>query len=50
MANSVAPDEVTHYELPHLDLLYFFSYKVEFFFLTIDPKNLDPSYWTDLDL
>ena len=29
---------------------YFFSYKTEIFFLQNNPKDLDPSYKTDLDL
>ena len=30
-------------------LLYFFSYKTEFFSFHNNPKNLDPSYKMDLD-
>ena len=33
-----------------LPLLYFFNYKAEFFSFENNPKNLDPSYKTDLDL
>ena len=29
---------------------YFFGYKTEFFFFQNKPKDLDPSYKTDLDL
>ena len=29
---------------------YFFGYKTEFFSFQYNPKNLDPSYKTDLDL
>ena len=29
---------------------YFFSYKTEFYSFLNSPKNLDPSYKTDLDL
>ena len=29
---------------------YFFGYKTEFFFILNNPKNLDLSYKTDLDL
>ena len=29
---------------------YFFSYKTEFFSFQNDPKDVDPSYKTDLDL
>ena len=29
---------------------YFFGYKTDFFFLQNNPKDLDPSYKTDLDL
>ena len=35
--------------LPFL-ILYFFAYKMEFFFFQNNPKNLDPSYKMDLDL
>ena len=31
-------------------ILYFFGYKTEFFSFPNYPKNLDPSYKTDLDL
>ena len=31
-------------------LLYFFAYKTVFFSFQNNPKNLDPSYKTDLDL
>ena len=31
-------------------LPYFFGYKTEFFFFQNNPKDLDPSYKTDLDL
>ena len=33
-----------------LQLPYFFGYKTEFFFFQNNPKDLDPSYKTDLDL
>ena len=32
------------------DLPYFFAYKTVFFSFQNNPKNLDPSYKTDLDL
>ena len=32
------------------DLPYFFGYKIEFFSFQNNPKNLDPSYKTNLDL
>ena len=38
-------DNITSRELP-----YFFGYKTEFFSFQNNPKNLDPSYKTDLDL
>ena len=31
-------------------ILYFFSYKAEFFSFQNNPKNLDPSYKVDLNL
>ena len=34
----------------YLTLPYFFGYKTEFFSFQNNPKNLDPSYKTDLDL
>ena len=34
----------------HLSVLYFFSYKTEFFPFRKNPKDLDPSYKMDLDL
>ena len=46
----MAPDEVVHNEPPHLDLPYFFGYKREFLSFQNNPKNLDLSYKTDLDL
>ena len=44
-----------HYLLNEADdnhdiLPYFFGYKTEFFSFQNNPKNLDPSYKTDLDL
>ena len=33
-----------------LYLRYFFGYKMEFFSFQNNPKDLDPSYKTDLDL
>ena len=33
-----------------LKLPYFFAYKMVFFSFQNNPKNLDPSYKTDLDL
>ena len=35
---------------PDIFLRYFFGYKTEFFFFQNNPKDLDPSYKTDLDL
>ena len=39
-----------HYEPAHEDLPYFFGYKMEFFSFQNNPKDLDPSCKTDLDL
>ena len=35
---------------PYCNILYFFGYKTEFFSFQNNPKDLDLSYKTDLDL
>ena len=39
-----------HNKCFYTEILYFFGYKTEFFSLQNNPKDLDPSSKTDLDL
>ena len=41
---------ITWRDTHKLEIPYFFAYKTVFFSFQNNPKNLDPSYQTDLDL